>query len=231
MPSQLTRRQVAKGAAWAVPVIALATPAPAIAASTIQPCTPSGCPSGAFDNQWTATSTAIVPATGTTGVKSSWTPATGNNACTNVAGGSGAGTANNVAVGEGDPSGPGGYLVFSKVLCFTGGTRLTAGYSWLSYNTNNRAAYMQMAIEPYVGQSPSPVLGAAGSTLGPLITAEPRTTNTRGTVTGATYTVPVTGRYMLKIVWTFGVTPTSYSGQCNYGANDIGMYNLSLGCA
>ena len=162
-------------------------------------------------------------------MKGSWTPDPGYNDCSKVTPGDGAGTASNVAVGEGDPSGANGYLIFSKTVCLKGGAVITANYNWLSYNANNRAAYMQLYIEPYSGQTPSTGLAVGGAAVGSQVSAPAGTTNAAGSVTG-TYTVPVTGQYMIKIVWTFGTSPTSYRGVCNYGANDIGMTGLAFKC-
>ena len=229
----LTRRQVAKGAAWMTPVIAAAAAAPAMAASpTANQCTPGVCPSGTLSNSWKATSGNIAQGTGTVGFVSSYSPAAGKQNCTGVTPGSGGGSATNVAVGEGDPSGPGGYLVFSQTVCLKAGATVAASFNWLSYAANRRAAYVQLFIEPYSGQAPSPVVALGGASLSTVVTAPAQSQNSKGSVTGTAYTVPLTGQYMVKIVWTFGTTPTDYGTKdsCNLGANDIGVTGLVLTC-
>lgn len=229
----LTRRQVAKGAAWMTPVIAAAAAAPAMAASpNPSSCTPSGCPSATLNTtDWAINYTSIVANTGTTGMKDSWTPKAGYNTCSKVTPGDGAGTAKNVAVGEGDPSSRNGYLIFSKTVCLKGGATITASYDWLTYGANNRGATMQLYVEPYSGQTPSTTLAVGGAAVGGAVTAPAKSLNAKGSVSGATYTVPVTGQYMIKIVWTFDNTGTFGSSNiCDYGTNDIGMYNLAFSC-
>lgn len=233
MTQHLSRRAVAQGAAWAVPVVVVASAAPAMACSGPFSCTPDGCPvPDLVSGDWRVSSSAIVSGTGTTGLKNTWTPATGNNACTNVAGGSAAGTASNVVVGEGDPKADNGYLIYSKIFCYAANTTLSVSYQWQSYNTNRRAAYMQIYIEPYTGQAPSTFLATGGSTIGPQISAPAKTVNAAGSVTGATFTTGAAGKYMIKFVWTFDPSPAfDMSTICTYGTNDIGVHGAEWSCS
>lgn len=228
--STLTRRTLATGAAWAAPAVALAAAAPAFAASGPLPCTPDNCPSGDLSKDWRVQASEIVPGTGTTGYKSSWKPETGKNACDSEPG-TGAGSATGVAVGEGDPSGPGGYLIYSKSLCFAKDKKVTANFQYLTYAANNRGAYMQLFIEPDVGQTPTVGQGVGGAPLSALVTSPAKSKNLTASGTPIAYTVPTTGRYLIKIVWTFSDTPAGYNGVCQYGANDIGIFNLKFTCA
>lgn len=165
-----SRRTLARGAAWALPTIAVAAAAPAVAASpSPQPCTPDGCPSGDLSTGWQSASASIIANTGTTGYKAIWAPATGHNGCANP--GTGAGTANGVAVGEGDPSARGSYLLYSKTLCFARGTVIRPSFEYLTYAANGRAAYMQMFIEPFTGQTPGVALGIGGAPLSTQVVA------------------------------------------------------------
>lgn len=133
-------------------------------------------------------------------------------------------------MGEGDPSGPGGYLIYSKTLCFARGTVVAPSFQYLTYAANARAAYMQMFIEPFTGQTPGVAPGIGGAALSTQVIAPAFSANTRGDGTPVAFTVPTTGRYLIKIVWTFSSTPTSYAGGCASSANDIGMFNLKFNC-
>lgn len=223
-----TRRRVVQSGAWLVPIVAVAAAVPATAASGGPlPCVADGCPEIPLEDGWDIQVRQIVPNTGAVGYQSSWSPATGDNACTTVSGGTAVGTIAGVVVGEGDPESPDSYLMYSRVFCLPADTEVNLQWSWATYGTNNRAAFFQMYFEPYFGQAPVPEGGVA---VGAQLVAPARTANLTALATGQ-FRSSQEGQYLLKMVWTFENSGIFGSGNiCEYGTNDIAIYNLTRTC-
>lgn len=244
----VSRRRIAHGAAWAVPVIVVGTAAPALAASG--PCAPGACLGTADTNFGTSSTATNGWALSTTGSfyggadqSIGW-----YNGFTYQAGqtayqwGSGTvkcpgapTTATTVSlsgpavVAQGDPSAPasppsspGASVTWAKSFCLVGGRTYTFTYNWISYGPNGLAAYQRT----YIVSGGTP-LGTGGTQLGSTITAPALSDNASGTAS-VSYTVPGTGAayYTFYYYWTFQAAasfPVATHPDCGTYANDFAV--------
>jgi hypothetical protein len=191
MPA-VPRRSIAKGAAWSVPAVALASSAPAYASSQVL-CTPGECPTVTFlPGTWTLSKLGeIKDNTGSTDVVSSWEPEQGTNGClcneapsgqpplACAAGGpGGGGPYTNVAIAEQDPDADGAGLVLAQGgKCLAAGTVLNFTFDWASYGANPIGTNFRVFIEPTTSAN-------SGSTYTNVTSA------TTGTQLGTTVSAP-----------------------------------------
>ena len=235
----IPRRTLAKGSAWAVPVIVAAAGSPALAAASV--CTTTcadltgstgaldfgtgttwNTTTNSFGNGWTgATSptTAQFMSGSDTHVfrSSNWTPGatpgcqTGQTACT-------AGTAvGGVTIGfGGDPLQANTTVSYaSKVFCLPKGKyTFSFNYSYVGcwFRSQILTAYLVDVGTGTTTQMGTPVVAAAASSPG------------HGTIT-ATITVSAQAYFQWRYVWSFGTeTGATYTNNtCTTNANDIGV--------
>lgn len=227
--NDMSRRTLARGAAWAAPTIAVGAAAPAYAASPCA-CAPTlACPvpaaaltfGGALNqNGWLVTVQGSFSGSAVE-YQSSWSPATGPNAACNpgVDPGGGGGSLANAVIGQGDPGASGASITYAKSLCLEAGRSYTATFTYATYAINNRAQTLT-----------AEVLDCSGARIGTAatITAPARSRNTQGVGT-FTFAGSPSRRHTFRYTWTFPTTPTSYTG-CDRFANDIGVTAPTITC-
>lgn len=227
-----SRRQVARGAAWAVPTLVVGTAAPALAASGCIPVTGStltaqlafGGASGA--NGWTAGgSGSFYGSTARPNWASTYTQNGANNSVTGCSSrpfpsnsiALGTSSTDGVVIGNPDPSRADGRLTYSKTLCLGPGTYALA-YDWVSLTYNSVGSTLRLTATRD---------GGTAATIGSDVIAQPgnATSNQFGSGSrSGSLTVPTSNTYTFTYTWTFTVA-TSYGSvnDCPTFANDIAV--------
>lgn len=225
-----SRRQVARGAAWAVPTLVVGTAAPALAASGCIPVTGStltaqlsfNSASGA--NGWTGARAkrfyngGAGPEVTSSYSQRSWDQSTTgcgeraapkNSISLSPAGG--------VAIGNPDPAESSAMLTYSKTICLGPGTYNIA-YDWVSLTYNAVGSSLQLTATRGSGTAVN--LDNAVDALPGNTSSNPYGSGSRA----ATLIVPSPNTYTFTYTWTFTVA-TSYGDNngCNTYANDIAV--------
>lgn len=238
----IPRRQVVRGAAWAVPVVAVAAAAPRAAAS---PCASEPClttavtnfgTSSSATNGWSLTTTGSFYGSSSGNPQAvGWYPGpftyagaqTSYRAGTTIQCTPAFTSTNNpvtltgpVVVAQGDPQQSGSTISWGKTFCLVGGRTYTFTYNWIRYGVNGLAAYQYTYITP--GEAP---VGGAGTLLGSVNAAPVRSNNASGT-TSVAYTPTAGGLYTFYFHWTFDQAtsyPVSTRPDCGTYANDFAV--------
>ena len=228
--SAVSRRQLAKGAAWTLPIITTAAAAPHAAASVVCsstcPTPPSYGGQAGGANGWVKSGAATLAYAATN------TPATGANAnCTvlnssspytqTVLPGTGGGTLNNVVGAFADPDAAGSTATLSVPVCLSVGKAYTFAFDWNTYAANARGSTLVATVTSSAGT----VLATA------TVKAASQTSNAKGTTTLPAFTVPSSDNYTFSYTWSFDTAPSSYAGTCYHSANDIAVTTYRLTCA
>lgn len=231
--SGVSRRSVARGVAWSLPTIAVATAAPAFAAS---PRCVQGCPDLGFGgavnaNGWVTTQTgtfvgtspdAAPPTRGPFNFSASFAPGTGGNLCTQgVSGGAGATAVTNAIIGVADPTSDASTATYSKTMNLLAGCTYTFSFSYAYYGPNPYGETLQASIRTPAGTLATNV-GAVVDTGGGL---QPNASGSRT----VTYTPTVAGTYTFRYFWDYEDRP-SYVTQCERSTADIGVSAPTITC-
>lgn len=228
-----SRRQVARGAAWAVPTLVVGTAAPALAASGCIPVTGSTLTaqlafgSSTAPRTWTSgysgrffdsdiPAPAVAPSYSQRGQSNAITGCSSRPYPTNSIS-LGANSADDVVVGSPDPREADSGLTYSKTICLGPGTYSIA-FDWVSLTYNSVGSTLKLTATRE---------GGASVNIGNSVVAAPGNATSNqygsGTTTGS-LTVSSSNTYTFTYAWTF-TAATSYgsSNGCATYANDIAV--------
>ncbi len=240
---RVARRHVARGAAWAVPSLAVAASAPAVAAS----CSPEPFTSSltlgstqAESPNWVASAPSNIGAGGFTwAAASAWTPGVGcRPAGTCVAGAST--IPSNTVRYVGDPSSAGAVATLTSAATFTTtqvkNLRFTLTYSHTG--CQGRTQYFRIRLfntvtSTYVASSPSPLISAYGY-MDPLWPGTATAVASNVTAAATFANLPV-GTYRVVYEWFYNdITPSGFCSSiacvCDVQSTDIGVTAPTVTC-